>query len=132
SMIELDHADLNISKQAALLCLNRSSLYYKYKFCDDSELANKIHEIYLQSKCIYGYRKITASLHNCGVITNHKKVAKIMRQMRIVGLYPRKRINTTIANSSHKFTYLLKDLAIEFSNQVWATDIIPNPIYNSI
>ena len=63
-MIELDHADLNISKQAALLYLNRTSLYYKPKICNDTELANKIHEIYLQSKCIYGYRKISASLPN--------------------------------------------------------------------
>jgi putative transposase len=122
-MIELDHADLNISKQAALLYLNRSSLYYKYKICDDSELANQIHEIYLQSKCIYGYRKITASLHNFGIITNRKKVARIMREMKIRGLYPRKRINTTITISNQKFVYLLKELIIEFPNQVWATDI---------
>lgn len=122
-MIELDHANLNISKQAALLYLKRSSLYYKYKICDDSELANKIHEIYLQSKCIYGYRKITAFLHDSGIITNRKKVARIMREMKIRGLYPRKRINTTIANSNHKFSYLLKNLIIEFPNQVWATDI---------
>lgn len=122
-MIEVDHADLNISCQAGLLCLNRSSLYYKYKSCDDSELANKIHEIYLQSKCIYGYRKITASLNNIGIITNHKKVARIMHEMKITGLYPRKRINTTITNSNQKFTYLLQELIIEFPNQVWATDI---------
>ena len=106
-MIEFNHTDLNISKQAALLYLNRSSLYYKHKICDNSELANKIHEIYLQSKCIYGYRKITAALNNLGIIVNHKKVVKIMREMKIKGLYPRKRINTTIANSSQKFEYLL-------------------------
>ena len=122
-MIELDHADLNISKQAALLYLNRTSLYYKPKVCNDTELANKIHEIYLQSKCIYGYRKISASLNNLGIIINHKKVSRIMRQMKIVGLYPRKRINTTIINPGQKFAYLLKGLIITLPNQVWATDI---------
>ena len=101
-MIELDHANLNISKQAALLYLNRSSLYYKYKICDDSELANKIHEIYLQSKCIYGYRKITAFLHDSGIITNRKKVARIMREMKIRRLYPRKRIKRLLQNLIHK------------------------------
>lgn len=122
-MIEFNCANLNISKQAELLCLNRSSLYYKPRTCDDFELANKIHEIYLQSKCIYGYRKITAFLNISGMIINHKKVIRIMRQMKIKGLYPRKKINTTIANSNQKFAYLLKDLIISFPNQVWATDI---------
>ena len=47
-----------------------------------------------------------------------------MREMKIVGLYPRKRIKTTIADLSHqKFAYLLKELIISFPNQVWATDI---------
>ena len=46
-----------------------------------------------------------------------------MRRMNIKGLYPKKRINTTISNSNHKFPYLLKDLVISRSNQVWATDI---------
>ena len=123
-MIEFNHADLNISKQASLLSLNRTSLYYKHRILDDTELANQIHEIYLKNKCIYGYRKITAALrHNFGVISNRKKVARIMRQMKIVGLYPRKRINTTIVNSNQKFAYLLKELIISFPNQVWATDI---------
>ena len=100
-MIEFDHADLNVSKQSSLLDLNRTSLYYKPTILDDTELANQIHEIYLKNKCIYGYRKITAALHhNFGVISNRKKVARIMREMKIVGLYPRKRINTTIINSN--------------------------------
>ena len=46
-----------------------------------------------------------------------------MREMKIVGLYPRKRINTTILNPNQKFAYLLKELIISFPNQVWATDI---------
>ena len=124
-MIELDHADLSVSKQSSLLDCNRTSLYYKRTVLDDTELANQIHEIYLKNKCIYGYRKITAALrHNFGVTSNRKKVARIMREMKIVGLYPRKRIKTTIADLSHqKFAYLLKELIISFPNQVWATDI---------
>ena len=60
-MIELDHADLSVSKQSSLLDCNRTSLYYKRTVLDDTELANQIHEIYLKNKCIYGYRKITAA-----------------------------------------------------------------------
>ena len=42
-MIELVHADLNASKQSALLDCNRTSLYYKHTILDDAELANQIH-----------------------------------------------------------------------------------------
>ena len=122
-MIEFDHADLAINAQASLLELNRSTIYHKHQPSNDTELANKIHEIYLKNRCIYGYRKITAALNILGVIVNRKKVARIMRKMKIVGLYPRKRINTTILNPNQKFAYLLKELIISFPNQVWATDI---------
>ena len=81
-MIEFDHADLAINAQASLLALNRSTIYHKRHLSDDTELANKIHEIYLKSKCIYGYRKITAALNILGVIVNRKKVTRIMRGMR--------------------------------------------------
>ena len=122
-MIETNHPSLNISKQASMLAMNRGNIYYQPTVADDSDLANQIHEIYLKSKCIYGYRKVTAALANIGIIANHKRVMKIMRKMNIKGLYPKKRTNTTISNSNYKFSYLLKDLVISRPNQVWATDI---------
>ena len=67
-MIEFDHADLAINAQASLLELNRSTIYHKHQPSNDTELANKIHEIYLKNRCIYGYRKITAALNILGVI----------------------------------------------------------------
>ena len=84
-MIEFGHADLPINTQASLLELNRSTIYHKHKISDDTELANKIHEIYLKNRCIYGYRKITAALNILGVIVNRKKVARIMREMKMLG-----------------------------------------------
>jgi putative transposase len=122
-MIEINHPNLNISKQSSMLELSRGNIYYQSTIIDDSDLANQIHELYLKSRCIYGYRKVTAALAAIGIIVNHKKVMKIMRRMNIKGLYPKKRINTTISNSNHKFPYLLKDLIISRPNQVWATDI---------
>ncbi len=122
-MLEYDHPKLSIIKQAQLLELNRSTIYYKPRVVDDSDIANLIHEIFLKSKCIYGYRKIGAELDRLGINVNHKKIRRLMKDMKIRGLYPRKRVTTTIANSNQKYPYLLKDLVIFKSNQVWATDI---------
>jgi putative transposase len=83
-----------------------------------------IREIYLSSDCRYGYRKIRASLNEKGKIISNKKVLKIMQEIGIEGLYPKKKINTTIKNNDHKvYPYLLSGLEINKINQVWATDI---------
>ncbi len=117
-------SDISIRKQAKLLEVPRASVYYKPVINDESEIANSIREVYLSSDCRYGYRKITADLHNQGIIINKKKVLKIMQEMGIEGLYPKKYINTTIRNNEHKiYPYLLTGLEINKINQVWATDI---------
>lgn len=123
-MLEQDNHNLSISRQCRLLGLCRSSLYYKRLMNSDSILANLIKEVYLDSDCRYGYRKITAALneeHQNPI--NHKRVLRIMQEMGIQGLYPRKSVNTTIKDCHRVFPYLLSDLSINSPNQVWATDI---------
>lgn len=118
------NCELSVRRQASILDVSRSRIYYKPVINDNSEIANLISEAYLASDCRYGYRKITAALHQAGNIVNNKKVIRIMRQMGIEGLYPRKYKNTTSKNNEHKiYPYLLKDLKIDKVNQVWASDI---------
>lgn len=122
-MLEISNQDLSLRAQCKLLGINRSSVYYRSLINDDSELANLIKEIYLESDCRYGYRKITAGLKGRNCVVNHKKVLKIMQDMGIQGLYPRKFVKTTIKANHAVFPYLLTDLQITAPNQVWATDI---------
>ena len=42
--------------------------------------------IWSASKCRYGYRKITAELHNAGEAINHKKVRRIMSKLGIYAM----------------------------------------------
>ena len=122
-MLEISE-DLSVRKQAKLLDIPRTKLYYNPVIDDDSEAANLIREIYIASDCRYGYRKITASLHQQNLIMNRKKVLRIMREMGLEGLYPKRSVNTTIKNNEHKtYPYLLKGLEIHKRDQVWATDI---------
>jgi putative transposase len=122
-MFEFD-SELSIRRQAEILNFTRSRLYYKSVLSDDSMVANLIRDVYLSSDCRYGYRKIAAALKNQGDIVNRKKVLRIMREIGIEGLYPKKRMNISIADTEHKiYPYLLNDLKIEKANQVWATDV---------
>ena len=53
---------------------------------------------------------------------NRKKVQRLMRQMGIVALYPKKK--TRLPGKGHTiYPYLLKSMTIDQPNQVWATDI---------
>lgn len=122
-MLDPSYPKLSIRKQTAILNLCRSRFYYKNVIDNSSQTANLIKEIYLQSDCRYGYRKITASLAGRGHLINHKKVLKIMQNMGIQGVYPRKYKNTSLKENNSIYPYLLEGLEITKPNQVWATDI---------
>jgi putative transposase len=118
----LDNISLRL--QARLLGVCRSKIYYTPIVSDDSFLANEILEIYGNSDCRYGYRKVHASLSGEGLIINKKKIQRIMGELGLQGLYPKKKINTTTPSKEHKiYPYLLKELVIARVNQVWCTDI---------
>lgn len=57
-----------------------------------------------------------------GLIVNHKAVERLMKEMGIEAIYPKK--NTSKANLEHiKYPYLLRDMDIKYPNHVWGTDI---------
>ena len=121
-MIEMNHQNLSVRKQSALLQINRSTLYYEpIEAVDDTNLANEIHELWLEMP-FYGYRRVTAELRRRGNLINEKRVLRLMREMNVQALYPRPK--TTIRSAKDPvYPYLLNGLEIVRPNQVWATDI---------
>lgn len=121
-MVDAQHPELSIRKQCCLLAVNRSNVYYEpAPTRDDTELANEIHELWLEMP-FYGYRRITAELNRRGYLINHKRIFNLMRAMNIKALYPAPK--TTITSPDHKiYPYLLRGLQIVRPNQVWSTDI---------
>jgi putative transposase len=121
-MIDINHEDISIRKQCRLLGIARSNIYYKPKPAkNEAFIANEIHEIWLAMP-MYGYRKITKELGRRGYEINHKKVRRIMFDMRIMAIYPRPK--TSVSNVQHKkYPYLLRELIISFVNHVWQVDI---------
>ena len=80
-----------------------------------------IDEIHLQYP-FYGSRRLRNELEDRGHRVNRKRVQRLMRQMDLTALYPRRR--TSQPGKGHKiYPYLLRHLSIERANQVWASDI---------
>jgi putative transposase len=70
---------------------------------------------------------MAAMLRAAGYAVNRKRVQRLLRRMGIAALGPKPR--TTKPAPGHKiFPYLLRGLAIERPNQVWAADITYVPI----
>lgn len=123
-MIDSVFTDLSLRSQFELLALNRSSYYYKAIADNDLDvnIANKIHELWLKYP-FFGYRKITAFLRQEGSVINHKKVQRLMKEMNLSAIFPKKKNNYQKISCNQLYPYLLKDLAINKSNHVWTTDI---------
>jgi putative transposase len=105
------------------LGLNRSHLYYQpaAPAAEDLALKRRIDEIYTATP-FYGIRRITAQLHREGVIVNHKAVARHLREMGLLAIYPGPNLSKRVHQAAIH-PYLLRGLAITRPNQVWGIDI---------
>jgi transposase InsO family protein len=65
---------------------------------EDMEVRSVIQAIALEHRCRYGYRRITAELRRRGMLVNHKRVARIMREDNLVAMQPRAFVVTTDSN----------------------------------
>ena len=123
--VEPRHSRITISRQCELLVLSRSSLYYKP--CDNSQyneqLMRLLDEQYIETP-FYGIDKMTEWLRRQGHYVNHKRVRRLMRKMGLEAIYPRRKRGLSIPDKQHKiYPYLLRDVQIIRSDQVWSTDI---------
>jgi putative transposase len=126
-MIDRGH-DLPLGRQAELLGLSRSTLYYEPRPVPAEELAmmRRIDALHLDYP-FAGSRMLRDLLRGEGVEIGRELVATMMRRMGIEAIY--RKPNTSKAALGHKiYPYLLRGLAIERVNHVWAMDITYIPM----
>jgi putative transposase len=126
-MIDRSH-ELPLSRQAELLRLSRSSLYYEPRPVPEAELAimRRIDVLHLDYP-FAGSRMLRDLLRGEGVDIGREMVRTMMRRMGIEALY--RRPNTSKPCPGHKiYPYLLRGLVVERANQVWAMDITYIPM----
>jgi putative transposase len=126
-MIDRAH-ELPLVRQAELLRLSRSSLYYAPRPVPAAELAimRRIDALHLGYP-FAGSRMLRDLLRGEGVIIGREMVRTMMRRMCIEALY--RRPNTSKAAPGHTiYPYLLRGLTVDRPNQVWAMDITYIPM----
>lgn len=126
-MIRSDH-DLPIKRQAELLQISRSSVYYRPRPVSEADLSimRQIDELHLEYP-FAGARMLRDMLKAKGVQIGRKHVGTLMKRMGIEALC--RRPNTSKRHPRHAiYPYLLRDLKIDRVNQAWATDITYIPM----
>ena len=122
-MIDAKHI-LPINKQAELLSIARSTIYYKpventYK----KSVLEQLKKIHDEISC-YGYIKAHRQLLEDGYSISENTVHKYRQALGIKAILAVKKPNLSLNNKEHAiYSYKLRDVEVSHSNQVWSTDI---------
>jgi transposase InsO family protein len=113
--IEAEKAEQrNVAKACALLEVSRSAFYEWHQHVPsarqaaDEDLAERIEEIYNDSKGTYGWPRVHRALRRQGVCVRRERVARIMRHRGLVGRCRRRWTKTTISEPEVTAVDLLK------------------------
>jgi len=126
-MINSEHK-LPLSRQAELLEISRSTIYYRPRPISDVDLMlmRRIDELHLNYP-FAGSRMLRDMLSQQGLEVGRRHVRALMRRMGIEALY--RRPNSSKPAPGEKiYPYLLRGLPVRRPNQVWAMDITYVPM----
>ena len=122
SFIDKINPQLSLGRQAELLNIARSTIYYQPREnLTDLDIMNRIDQIHTAAP-FFGSRKIVAALARQGILIGRDKAQSLMGRLGIQAIFPGP--NTSKPRKDHpKYPYLLRGLEITKPNQVWGTDI---------
>jgi len=83
-----------------------------------------IHSIFYENKQRYGFKRITAELHNRGILINHKKVLRLMTKMGLRAVKRKQKYHSYIGEVGHISDNLInRNFVANGPNQKWSTDV---------
>ncbi len=92
----------------------------------NAQMATHIQQVHTHSRGTYGSPRIVPALRSRGIVCNHKRVERLMRELGIVGCSRRgKRPKTTTSNHNLSVApnLLNRDFRASRPNQKWLADI---------
>ena len=91
---------------------------------EDMEVRSAIQQIAVEHRRRYGYRRISAELRRRGMLVNHKRVLRLLREDNLLAVQPRAFVVTT--DSDHEFEVYLNlasRMKLTGIHQLWVADI---------
>lgn len=126
-LIQREGSDLTVRERCRIAEVSRSA-YYAWderteRDLSDDGLVKEIRKV-LEEFTGYGFRRVTKELQKRGMKVNKKRVQRLMQEHKLQRKRKRRFVRTT--DSKHGFAVypnLVRNLAIERPDQVWAADI---------
>lgn len=119
---------LCIERMCQLAQVSRAGFYRSLQeqqpLQEELEVRAALQQLVLAHRRRYGYRRVTAELRRQGLLVNHKRVARLMREDNLLAVQPRAFVVTT--DSKHQlavYLNLAKRLKLTGVNQLWVADI---------
>jgi len=127
-----DFPSLSIARASETLNNPRSG-YYSWvrridnnqkKVQEDEAIVEEIKKI-TEEFTGYGYRRMTIDLKNRGILANHKRVLRLMRENELLCKRKRKFVPKTTDSDHDNPVYpnLIKDMPVTHPDHVWVSDI---------
>ena len=100
---------LSIERMCQLASVSRAGFYRSLQEQEpseeDMEVRSTIQKIFAEHKRRYGYRRVSAELRRRGMLVNHKRVARLMREDNLLAVQPKAFMVTT--DSDHQLEVYL-------------------------
>ena len=109
--------------------LSRSTYYYELGRTDkveerNAELSSEIAVIFNENRKRYGVRRVHHELLNRGLQVNHKRVQRIMNQLKLFGKRPKEKYHSYKGDVGKVADNIInRDFSTEKPLQKWTTDV---------
>jgi len=119
---------LTIERMCQLVPVSRAGFYRSLQeqrpVEEEMEVRSAIPQIAVEHRRRYGYRRITAELRRRGMLVNHKRVARIMREDNLLAVQPRQFVVTTDSDHTLEvYLNLASRMKLTGIDQLWVADI---------
>lgn len=114
--------EFDVDRACRLVGLARSTFYYQPRAADELAVRRAIEAVAVEYPR-YGYRRVQVELERRGVLVNHKRVLRLMREDHLL-VQVKRYCRTTFSRHPYgRYPNLVKGLAVVRPDQVWCGDI---------
>jgi len=119
---------LGVESMCRLAQVSRAGFYrflqQRHAGEEDMEVRDAIQQIVVEHRRRYGYRRVAAELRRRGMVVNHKRVLRLMREDNLLAVEPKVFIATTQSNhDADVYLNLASRMKLNAINQLWVADI---------
>jgi putative transposase len=119
---------LSVERMCQLAKVSRAGYYRSFQErCpveEEMQMRSAIQQVVVEHRRRYGYRRVALELGKRGLVMNHKRVLRLMREDNLLALQPKRFIVTTDSDHSLEIAVnLARRMKLTAINQLWVADI---------